>query len=262
MTDNDAAPTVRGRGAWSRAEAKWTWWMNGFTHTSDLTTFDNDAGGVVAGMRNIKETMWGLRTFAQDARTISIATPDPIGYGAQVCKNNGSHPSETSRDGLPMFAEIIALNWLRALGKVTAPVPRITGCTWNANFVDVAVNVGVGNRLTTYRAERALGAVAAATHRKEVAGFAFTRGGAWNWPTSVQIVNDGSVSGTATIRVSASFQSGDVLVYAGGGGTGQILTSDIGADYHLNIPVVKIAGVTNPMPPVESAAQGSYLTMP
>lgn len=260
FTDADAASNARGRGAYSADEAKWTFFMNGFTHTSDLTEFERDGGGVVAGMRNIRETMEGLRDFVADSRAVAISTTEPLGYGVQVCRNNGSHPSETQRYGLPLMGEIIALNWLKAIGKVTAPVPRITGVTWATTHADVTVNVGTGNRLTTYRDELALGAVTSATHRMAVAGFAFTRGSSWNWPTSVAITDDGESDGTAVIRVSASFQNGDVLIYAGGGGTGQILTSDETVDYNLNIPVVKIAGVTNPMPPVEMAAEGAYLT--
>lgn len=265
LFDMDAAASAFGRAPWRRSRTRFSIWMHGYNHSSALTSFEADGGGTVVGMRNIRETMEGVRTWAADARAIAIAPASPIGFGTQHVKNKVgdiSHPDDNDRYGLPLMGEMIALNWLKALGLVTAPIPRITGVTWSATFLDVSVNVGVGNRLTTYRAELGLGAVAAASHRLPVAGFDIVRGGSFLYPTNAQITNDGIATGTATIRLTFTKQTGDVLRFGPGGGNGQLSGADQTDNYNLNLPVVKIAGLTNPMPPVEQAAQGAYLTAP
>lgn len=265
LFDMDAASDAFGRAPWRRSRTRFAIWMNGYNHSSALTSFERDGGGIVAGMRNIRETMEGIRTWSADARAIAIAPASPIGFGTQHVKNKVgdiSHPDDNDRYGIPLLGEMIALNWLKALGLVTAPIPRITGVTWNASTIDVFFDVGTGNQFTTYRAELALGAVASASHRLPVAGFDIDRSGSYLYPSNAVISDDGSATGTATVTLTFTKQTGDVLRFGAGGANGQLSGADQTDNYNLNYPVVKLAGIANPMPPIESAAQGAYLTAP
>lgn len=264
---DNAAPTgERGAGLYALGETKFMFSHNAFG-PSPTNPLENmaDANFLAA----LEYTRTHIDDLIEDPRAIARGfsrgydmTHFRIGNDFGQGWTDSTHPTINDRYGQSLVCEMIALNHLKAMGLVGAASPKITNAVWSTSDVTLSVDVGIGNRLTTYRDELGLGPVDAETHRAEVAGFEFQRGTVYDYPAAgdISITDDGSATGTATITITRNNEANDILRFKPGGAMGVLDVDDMQDSYNLNHPAVALAGISGPLVPVEASPTGAFLT--
>lgn len=265
MFDFDAAASDRGRGTFARDEIRFAFFFLSFISPSAMTNSTIKTDGTpeyfLLAQQRTRER-WAS-AFLTDSRGAAIGELGlPANHVQSGFENSGawidlSHPNRFNRTGQALMMEMVAVQWLKALGQLTLN-PEITGAVWDATGVTLDVQVGAGNRLTTYRAEEGLGLVDPEPHRGPVAGFQYEAGSGTGFVpiTSVAITDNGFATGVAKVRVTHPTGLGHKLEYMTGGASGQLLPDDMQDAYHKNILAVKAPGLT-PLVPVRPVPEGT-----